>query len=43
MQAWIMVGTEPIEQSHEISPEYPAIKCPRGVQMHPEKSRDLGA
>lgn len=38
-----MVGTGSVEQSHEINPEYHAIKCPRGVQMQLEKSRDLGA
>lgn len=37
-----MVGTSPIEQSHEMNPEDHAIKCPPGIQIYPEKSRDLG-
>lgn len=42
MKAWNMVGTCPTEQSHEMNPEYHAMKCPQGIQIYPEKPRDLG-
>lgn len=42
IKAWNMVGTRPVEQSHEMNPEYRAIKRPQGIQIYPEKPRDLG-
>lgn len=42
MQPWSMVGMSPAGESHEMNPEYHATALPQGIQIHPEKPRDLG-